>query len=297
VGDPDLGRRVAGLLRELYAATVVDPDDPGVTDTSSITRYRFLPPGDGEPGVVARDDEILVSSAQPSTLLGRLVWAINQQVINGSADRLLLHAGAVEVDGVGVLIPAAMEAGKTTLVTGLLDRGASYLTDEAASVTPDLVLEGYAKPLSIDRGSWEVLAHHAPDLDAELAPYLETQWQVPPHRAAPVVARSQLGLMVFRRYEAGTPTRMERVSPATAVRLAVGCTFVTDREHLSLERLRELASIAERVPAYELVGGDLDEACEAVRAVVRDVAASVDRAAVDDPGGQGRSLVATHGGC
>lgn len=277
---------VAGLLSELYAAMLEAPGggdhlDVGASAAAAVevpvaadagagspvpdpTVYRLLHPSDDAAGVVARDDEVLVTSPRPATLLGRLVWAINRQVIDGTTDRLLLHAGAVDLDGAGVVIPAEMESGKTTLVTGLLDRGFGYLTDEAASVSAELVLEGYAKPLSIDPGSWEVLAHHDPALGAELARYLERQWQVPAQRIAPVVRRSRLAMIVFRRYEPETPTRLELVSPGTAVRLAVGSTFVTDREHLALDRLHELASICEQVPAYELVGDDLGAACDLV---------------------------------
>lgn len=264
---------VAGLLSELYAAMLEGEGDRGHLDVhgdlhldvgADPTVYRLLAPSDGSAGVVARDDEVLVTSPRPATLLGRLVWAINRQVIDGTTDRVLLHAGAVDLDGAGVVIPAEMESGKTTLVTGLLDRGFGYLTDEAASVTTELVLEGYAKPLSIDPGSWEVLAHHDPALAAELAPYLERQWQVPAQRIGPVVDRTRLAMIVFRRYEPETPTRLEPVSPGTAVRLVVGSTFVTDREHLALDRLHELAAICGQVPAYELVGDDLGAACDLV---------------------------------
>jgi hypothetical protein len=266
---------LAGLLRELYEATIeVSPPGPRADQRAAADRatgpqapatvYRLLPPRGEQLGVVARDDEVLVTSQRPATLLGRLVWAINRQVIDGTTDRLLLHAGAVDLDGAGVVIPAEMESGKTTLVTGLLDRGFGYLTDEAASVTTELVLEGYAKPLSIDPGSWEVLAHHDPALAAELAPYLERQWQVPAQRIGPVVRRTRLEMIVFRRYEPETPTRLAPVSPGTAVRLVVGSTFVTDREHLALDRLHELAAICGQVPAYELVGDDLAAACDMV---------------------------------
>ncbi len=220
-----------------------------------------------------------MSSPRPATLLGRLVWAINRQVIDGTTDRLLLHAGAVEIDGVGVLLPADMEAGKTTLVTGLLDRGAGYLTDEAASVTArdqDLIVEGYAKPLSIDPGSWEVLAHHEPGLEPDLADYFASQWQVSAARVGRVVRQAPLGVVVFRRFEAGTPTRLERLGPAAAVQRAVTCTFVTDTDHLPVVRLRELAGMVERVPVYELVGGDLDAACDEVLGLVAELNASDD---------------------
>jgi hypothetical protein len=256
-------------------AAVPPRRDAGGLDVSAggpSTLYRLLPPDGGAPGAVTRDADTLVVSPRPASLLGRLVWAINQQVINGSSDRLLLHAGAVDLDGVGVLIPAAMESGKTTLVTGLLDRGFGYLTDEAASVTAELVLEGYPKPLSIDQGSWEILAHHRPAVGLELVPYLKDQWQVPAQDISRVISGSRLGLIVFRGYVEGAETRLERLTPASALGLAIESTFVTDRPHLSEQRLKDLAVIAERIPAYELVGGDLDEACQAVLGALGSVA-------------------------
>lgn len=274
---------LAALLRELYEATLVEPAEDGRRDGTveqrvdtepgeAVTRYRLLPPDGQHPGVVARDDEVLVTSPRPATLLGRLVWAINRQVIDGTTDRLLFHAAAAEVEGVGVLLPADMEAGKTTLVAGLLDRGAGYLTDEAAAVTgDDRSVTGFAKPLSVDRGSWEVLAHLRPDPGADLAPYLATQWQLSAARVGRVVRDVPLGVIVFRRFEAGAPTRLQPLGPADAVQRAVTCTFVTGTDHLPLARLRELAEIVEHVPAYELVGGDLDAACDAVLKIVADL--------------------------
>jgi hypothetical protein len=256
----------SAMLEELYAAMAVDPAEVGHLD--EVVDYRFVPPIGDEHGSVFRDDQLLGRGSQPATLLGRLVWAINQQVIKGTPDRLLLHASAADLDGVGVMVPAKMESGKTTLVTGLLDRGLGYLTDEAASVTTDLVLEGYAKPLSIDKGAWEVVPHHEPS-DDEVAAYFSTQWQVPAQRISRVVDRSRLALIVFRRYEPDTPLRFERLRVADAVRPMIESTFVTDRPHLPADRLRELVAVLEQVPAYELVGGELDEACEAVIRTLR----------------------------
>ena len=253
---------LAGLLGELYAPMCVQ--DVAAGSERPLVDYRLLPPRDDQPGVVGQGERVLVTSPRPARLLGRLVWAINRQVIEGAGDRLLLHAAAAEVEGVGVLLPADMEAGKTTLVTGLIDRGAAYLTDEAASVAPDLTLEGFSKPLSIDPGSWPLFDHHRPVLDEDLAAYLLTQWQVPAHTAGRVIARSRLGLIVFRRFERDTSTRIEALRPAAAVQQAVGCTFVTDTEHLPVAKLRALAALIQQVPAYEVVGDDLDAACDAV---------------------------------
>jgi hypothetical protein len=271
----------AALLEELYAAMAVDPADVGHLD--GVVDYRFVPPSAGEHGSVFRDDQLLGRGSQPATLLGRLVWAINQQVIKGTPDRLLLHAAAADLDGVGVLVPAKMESGKTTLVTGLLDRGLGYLTDEAASITTGLVLEGYSKPLSIDQGAWEVVPQHEPN-DDEVAAYFSTQWQVPAQRISRVVERSRLALIVFRRFEAGTPLRFERLRVAEAVRPMIESTFVTDRPHISAERLREIVTVLEQVPAYELVGGELDDACDAVIRTLRALRDEGRTAQLWDPG-------------
>jgi hypothetical protein len=262
---------LAGLLADLYGAMAVPEAD--VADPGGVVDYRILPPADGRHGALLRGDEMLGRHPKHAIVLGRLVWAINQQVIKGSPDRLLLHASAADLDGVGVLVPAEMESGKTTFVTGLLDRGLGYLTDEAASVTTDLVMEGYPKPLSIDPGAWDVVPHHRPQVGEELEPYFAMQWHVPAQRIGPVVHRTRLGMIVFRRYEPDTPLRFERLTAVDAIEPAVASTFVTDRPFLSAARLRELAAVVEQVPAYELVGGELDEACAVVIEELRRVAA------------------------
>jgi hypothetical protein len=260
-------RSLAGLLSELYAP-LAEPDAG-----EGATEFRIVPPTDGTYGSVHRDGELLGRGSHPATVLGKLIWAVNQLAIGSATDRLVLHAAAADLDGTGVLIPAQMESGKTTLVTGLLDRGLGYLTDEAASVTTDLVLEGYAKPLSIDPGSWDVLPHHRPTLEEELAPYLENQWQIPPDRFAPVLRRTRLGLIVFRRYAAGTPMRLEQLDAADALEPAIESTFIGNGPYLTTARVRELAAILDRVPAFELVGGELAEACEAVIGQLRTITA------------------------
>jgi hypothetical protein len=262
--------RLAGLVSELYGAMTVRGGDVG--RLGSTVDYRIVPVDGDEEGWVTRGSETIGRSLRPASVLRHLVWAINQQVINGSTDRLLLHAAAADLDGTGVLIPAKMESGKTTLVTGLLDRGLGYLTDEAASVTPGLVLEGYPKPLTVDEGSWATLAHHRPRVHEDLEPYFDSQWHVPAQRIGPVVRRSRLGLVVFRRYEPDTPLRFDRLTPADALEPAIASTFVTDRTYLAVSRLRALVAVLEQVPAYELVGGELDEACDTVIGALREIA-------------------------
>jgi hypothetical protein len=208
--------------------------------------------------------DVLARSADPATILGHLVWHVNQQVI-AAEDRVLVHAGAVAHGDRAVLLPAAMEAGKTTLVAGLLLRGYRYLSDEAAVIDPStLQVLPYAKPLSVDPGSWPVLPGLRPQVLPDTVDYLARQWQVPigavpgGEVAAPSVAR----LLVFPTYRAGAATTVEPVRRAEALLAVLRQTFHLHRA--GGDKLDTLARVVEGTACYRLVSGDLVQACDAV---------------------------------
>ena len=149
--------QLAAFLAEIYAPMLVRDRRGG-----DGAVFALIPPDGDRLGLVLRDGVVLVERPTPSATLETLIWVVNRHVIDGSHHPLILHAAAAAKNGAVVALPAPMESGKTTLVTGLLDRGWAYLTDEAAAIHPDGTVEGYRKPLSIDRGSWEILRHHEP---------------------------------------------------------------------------------------------------------------------------------------
>lgn len=255
--DPQLTE----LLRTLYGPMRSPP-----SRMVDAVEYRTEPERTGAGGTLLRDGEVLGRELTPGQLLGRLLWAINRQVIDRVAPhRLLLHASAA-ADTVGrvVLLPAPMEHGKTTLVTGLLDRGLGYLTDEAAAVDADLTVRGFAKPLSIDRGAWHLFPHHEPGLPAPTARYMAGQWQVPAHRFTQVHSCGRLALIVFPTHSPGAPTTLRRLRPIEALDIARASTFAPGAGPLPAVRIRQLAAMVTRVPCYRLRSGDLAEACHAV---------------------------------
>ncbi|HEV8420953.1 MAG TPA: hypothetical protein VGR13_06330, partial [Actinomycetota bacterium] len=69
-------------------------------------------------------------------VLQHALWAINRAVQTRVRDYVLLHAGAVARDGKVVLLPAAMESGKSSLVLALLQQGFEYLSDEFGAIDP-----------------------------------------------------------------------------------------------------------------------------------------------------------------
>jgi hypothetical protein len=247
-------------LDDLYAPMrATSGDDHGWCAT-----YSVIPVEGNRPGLVARGDVVTASRTKPSMLLRHLVWSINRQVIDVASDRgVLLHAAGAVIGGMAIVLPAQMQAGKTTLVTGLLDRGAAYLTDEAVRLTDDLEVEGFPKPLSIDRGSWGLLSHRRPRLPPSLMDYHASQWHVPPSSFASVARAAPLGAVVFPRYERDAPTDLRVVRPAEALERAVRSTFATT-ERVPADKVRKLAALLSAVPCYTLTSGSLDEACAAI---------------------------------
>jgi hypothetical protein len=191
-------------------------------------------------------------------ILNLLMWHINTEAAaRSSAELVLLHAAAASRDGKAVLLPAPMEQGKTTTVAGLVRSGWQYVTDEMVAVQPrSLRLVPYPRPMSVDRGSWEVLA----DLRPAHAERVSGQWQVPASsiRNGAVAEGADPIAVVAPRFRTGGETRMHRVSPGQLVLDLVDCAFAFRED--PRRNLETLASLAERVPGYRLTIGRLDHA-------------------------------------
>jgi hypothetical protein len=64
-------------------------------------------------------------------------------------DAVFVHAGAVGHDGGAIVVPGESFSGKTTLVAELVQRGATYLSDEFAVIDREGFVHPFPKPLSI----------------------------------------------------------------------------------------------------------------------------------------------------
>jgi len=259
--DPEL----ADYLYRLYEPVVA----VGSSGNPTVT-YSVLPPTRDRAGLVARDDELLLEPASHGATLSGLVWVINRQVIEETRDRLLLHATAAARDGRAVVLVGQPNVGKTTLLTGLLARGFDYVTDEVVAVTADGQIEGFPKPLTIDRGSWEVLDYLRPQVTRSMRRYLQQQWQLPLQTLARIAASSCAEWLVFPRFWGTADTRLVALSPGAAVRELVPCMFAPPDEPLGLSRLRTLTSLAERTPAWRLEYSELDHAAQQLAQLAQD---------------------------
>jgi hypothetical protein len=166
-----------GVVRALgYAFTVGTSDATLGAYLAALFAPMTLAPG-GNPAVareahhyrvsedavrqweVTVDDALVVRTPEPSEALAMLLWHVNGSVVEHTPDLTLVHAAAAARDGAAVVLPGAMEAGKTTLVAALLRAGLAYLTDEITAIDPaSLRVMPYPKALSVDPGSWDVLS-------------------------------------------------------------------------------------------------------------------------------------------
>jgi hypothetical protein len=209
----------------------------------------------------------LFNAPVPEQLVASLVRDINHRAIE-SCELLALHAGGVEHDDVGLVFPGRMEAGKTTLVTGLVRAGMNYLTDEAVAIDREtLLICPYPKPLSLDPGSWALFPELEPEARLSSDDYKLDQWQVPSSaiRAGAVGRPCPVRVVIFPRYEPGAPTVMEPLRRAEAlIRLTENTFHFETQRRTALDLLAEVVRLAD---CYHLTVGDLDEAVVLVSSV------------------------------
>jgi hypothetical protein len=129
-------------------------------------------------------------------------------------------------------------------------------------------IDPYPKPLSIERGSWDVLADLRPELDDRFLPYAQDQWHVVPDSIRPgaVAEPCPARLIVSPRYQAGAKTTIEPISRAQAVLMLAENAF-NFASHKA-ESLHTLAEMVRRCECYRLTIGSQEDACDEVMSIV-----------------------------
>ncbi|MFI5047441.1 MAG: hypothetical protein ACHQIG_10300 [Acidimicrobiia bacterium] len=250
VSDDD---RIVEYVTELYAG-LADLESEGI-----VHEYRIEESAPGEHDLTV-DGERLGADGDPSALVATLVHDVNRRAID-TTELLAVHAGGVVGAEGAVVLPAHMEAGKTTLTAGLVRAGFGYLTDEAVAFDWDtLDITAYAKPLSIDPGAWTLFPELEPGAPFEGTGYKANQWQVPAGAigAAATTKRAHARYVVFPRYRADARTELEPIGRAEAVVELARNTF-----HFRTHGRRALDALARLVPSldcYRMDVGDLGTA-------------------------------------
>lgn len=245
---------VAGPLRAEATATVLAVDGASAyRDCESLLLFTdqfgarcerrrvevWLDRGDGE------DAEAFVRSLLPAVLLELGWWR----------GWVGIHAAAVCLDGVGVLLPGPSGCGKSTIFGECARQGLDLLSDDLVWVRP--LEDGF-----------------------ELRPFPRGA-PLPP-APAPTVETALLGALVFPSISANSDNRLQPLAPALALARLLASTSMLVAPQGAGERFRALARLAGAAPAFELRAG-VDR-----QAVPPLLAATVAAARTETDGGQSK---------
>ncbi len=197
-------------------------------------------------------------------------WGCNWQIAHRLNDLLLLHAGAVERDGLALLLPAMPGSGKSTLTAALSQRGWRLLSDEFGAFDPLAgVFRAVLKPIALKNQSIEVIRAFAPQ--ARFGPeFPKTRKGRVAHLAATADAvrrrhePARPGAIVLPKWEAGSATRWEPLAEHVAFpALAFNAFNYTVLGEAGFQAAVHLMRVC---PAWQLVYSDLDDALATIDA-------------------------------
>lgn len=254
--DPAGARWVGELLADFPPAG----HQPGRT-------LRLLIDSGGKEGCweLYDEDSLVRGGMRLQEAIAMLLWQLNQIVI-GTRHHVVLHAGCVALEGRGVVLSSPMETGKSTLVTALVLDGFDYLSDEFAALSlGDDRLCPVACPIALDAGSFPLFPH----LQQRIAPEFNdpTRWHL---RAGAIRPGSPSGpvpaaVVVLPRYLPDAVCRVKAIPPRDAV--VALATQALNLPSLGGLGFQALARLVNAVPTYQLVFGDLGDACSEIASI------------------------------
>jgi hypothetical protein len=258
--DPDSGAYLDYVLSGLRS----DEDQPEVW--YSIGRSDRKPE---RPHLLFFGSELVAEAHSKAFAIKTLLWHLNAATVERAGPFIVLHAGGVVLDEAGVIISGPSGAGKTTLTAALVRAGFGYLTDEALAIDPTTgFLQAYAKALTIQPGSWELLADLRPPA-SDLSPKV---WHVAPSDIRPdaisaPTSPTMVLLLTRRGANEREVTGLEEVSRSeAALELAQQCFGFSAG---APETLPVLASLLSRCACFRISTDDLDQAVRSVKQLMQ----------------------------
>lgn len=238
---------------------------PATSEPTSRT-IRLLKGGDGGPGSVIYDGDVLISRhLSGARVINVFLWYLNHLALQ-THRFAVVHAGAIASDGRAVILPAPMDAGKSTLVTALVLRQFDYLSDEFAAIDlEDGRVVPYPSAIGLDAGSFSLFPELKPETSTEF--YDPSHWYIAIPRTSCVPYRSHTVVaIVFPTYSPGAKCSVIPVDDPAALALVANETLnFFDLGHIAF---RAIGMMVRRAPTYRLLFGNLDDACAAISRLV-----------------------------
>jgi hypothetical protein len=254
----------------------VESDDTTALATVATTYAAFaIPPDSVGPGVrVVQGAPARRGPATGDAAVLDLLDRVVDEVLEGLAARgvLVMHAGAVELDGRAFVLAGHSGAGKSTLTLGLVRGGAGWLTDELTLIDrDDRTVLPYPRAIHVSPDTVRLL----PTLDFLTDRPRQTlggdsEWSLDPEdvarglggRLAPPTPLGGI-LLMHRRPEPDRPPRLEPIPPGVATMELLRHTPAAARDMGGV--MRRLAGIVPTVPTMSLRAGPLEETVIAIQ--------------------------------
>ncbi|MCW8891564.1 MAG: hypothetical protein OQL20_12965, partial [Sedimenticola sp.] len=210
------------------------------------------------------DDVWIIEVDHINKIIPQLKFSLMRSAIHNYDYSLHLHAGAISNGKLGLILPGQKGSGKTTLVSSLLARGYSYLSDEVVLLDRgDCAVRPFPISLCVKSPGVELLSSIYPELvnlpvyqreDGEAVRYL-----LPPASARSENIKTPIRYMVFPRYRADAKTALYPIKRVDALkRLLDDCQSIP--KPLTLDDVRDIIEWLKTVECYELPHSDLEQA-------------------------------------
>ena len=218
----------------------------------------------------SRGTRVLIESEAADHALDYVLWDVNAEVIRRTDRYLMVHAGVVAWKRRGVVLPARMDSGKTTLSAGLVRAGFSYLSDEAALLDPGSgKVHPYPKSLTMEPEGLFALRMPPPhNVDWAARPQRRRRHILANELRRGSVAMSAIPVryVIAPDYRPWGPTQIVPVSRAEGLHLLAKHAF--NLERFGSTGLTILRTALEDAKCYRLFVGNLESAVRAVRELV-----------------------------
>lgn len=199
-------------------------------------------------------------------------WSLNWAFARKFQHKLAFHAGVVEKNGFGILLPAYPGSGKSTLTAALTCRGWRLLSDEFGLLDPESgLVSPFPRPIPLKNESIAVIERFAA---VPLGPTFDkTRKGTVRHMPAPTESvnrirdKATINLVLFPQYAKDEGTELTPIPKSRAhLRLA---THAFNYEVLGEAAFSAIVSIVRRVPCYDLRYSDLNDVIRRIEAMAK----------------------------
>ena len=216
---------------------------------------------DGATCALYLDDDRIQWGGSPGSMLDWVIADVTREALGSTERFIAVHAGAVSWRGLGVVLPAPPDSGKTTLSAGLVRAGFSFLSDEAALLDPlDGLVHPFPRPVVMEPPSLDVMPGLRDGLPASYEQFTLPRVHLVADDLRPGSAGGpcRIRYVIAPRYETGSETALVPVSCAEGlVLLAENCFNL---HSVGGGALLVLAGLVRGAECYRLPIGDLGTA-------------------------------------